>query len=84
VADGKGRPGHVTLVFIYLLGRTDSKGRNVIDMWADKRSTSRLGSAVLSDSGVARGRVMPSKASASPQANSSHFESFRVPKFGRR
>ena len=36
------------MVFTYLLGRTDSEGRNVIDMWADKRSTSRLQSSVLS------------------------------------
>jgi len=36
------------MVFTYLLGRTDSEGRNVIEMWADKRSTSRVQSAVLS------------------------------------
>jgi len=36
------------MVFTYLLGRTDSEGRNVIEMWADKRSKSRLGSSVLS------------------------------------
>jgi hypothetical protein len=36
------------MVFTYLLGRTDAEGRNVIDMWADKRSTSRLQSSVLS------------------------------------
>jgi hypothetical protein len=36
------------MVFTYLLGRTDTEGRNVIEMWADKRSTSRFGSAVLS------------------------------------
>jgi uncharacterized protein DUF5135 len=36
------------MVFAYLLGRTDSDGRNVIDMWADTRSTSRLQSSVLS------------------------------------
>jgi hypothetical protein len=36
------------MVFTYLLGRTDSEGRNVIEMWADKRSTSRLQSSVLS------------------------------------
>jgi hypothetical protein len=36
------------MVFTYLLGRTDSEGRNVIEMWADTRSTSRLGSSVLS------------------------------------
>lgn len=36
------------MVFTYLLGRTDSEGRNVIEVWADKRSTSRLQSSVLS------------------------------------
>jgi Spirocyclase AveC-like len=36
------------MVFTYLLGRTDSEGRNVIDAWADKRSTTRLQSSVLS------------------------------------
>lgn len=36
------------MVFTYLLGRTDGQGRNVIDMWADKRSKSRGQSAVLS------------------------------------
>lgn len=36
------------MVFTYLLGRTDSEGRNVIEMWADRRSTSRLQSSVLS------------------------------------
>jgi hypothetical protein len=36
------------MVFTYLLGRTDSEGRNVIEMWAAKKSTSRLQSSVLS------------------------------------
>jgi succinate dehydrogenase/fumarate reductase cytochrome b subunit len=36
------------MVFTYLLGRTDAQGRNVIEMWADQRSTSRLKSSVLS------------------------------------
>jgi len=36
------------MVFTYLLGRTDSQGRNVIEMWADKMSTTRVQSAVLS------------------------------------
>ncbi|MBV9353690.1 MAG: spirocyclase AveC family protein, partial [Mycobacterium sp.] len=36
------------MVFTYLLGRTDSQRRNVIEMWAEKRSRSRLGSSVLS------------------------------------
>ncbi|ORW93906.1 hypothetical protein AWB92_12250 [Mycobacterium sp. IEC1808] len=36
------------MVFTYLLGRTDAEGRNVIEMWADKRSKTRLQSSVLS------------------------------------
>ena len=36
------------MVFTYLLGRTDSEGRNVVEAWADKRSTSRLQSSILS------------------------------------
>jgi hypothetical protein len=36
------------MVFTYLLGRTDAKGRNVIEMWADKVSVTRLQSALLS------------------------------------
>jgi isocitrate lyase len=36
------------MVFTYLLCRTDAEGRNVIDMWADKRSKSRLQSSALS------------------------------------
>jgi hypothetical protein len=36
------------MVFTYLLGRTDSQGRNVIEMWADKMSKSRLQSSLLS------------------------------------
>lgn len=36
------------MLFTYLLGRTDAEGRNVIDMWADKRSKSRGQSAALS------------------------------------
>ncbi|MBV9358427.1 MAG: spirocyclase AveC family protein, partial [Chloroflexi bacterium] len=36
------------MVFAYILGRTDPDGRTVIDMWADARSSSRLGSSVLS------------------------------------
>jgi hypothetical protein len=40
------------MVFTYLLGRTDSEGRNVIEMWADKRSTSRLQSSFLSIAAV--------------------------------
>ena len=36
------------MVLTYLLGRVDGQGRNVIEVWADKRSTSRVGSALLS------------------------------------
>jgi hypothetical protein len=36
------------MVFTYLLGRTDAQGRNVIEMWADKRSKTRRQAAVLS------------------------------------
>jgi hypothetical protein len=40
------------MVFTYLLGRTDSEGRNVIEVWADRRSTTRLQSSVLSVAAV--------------------------------
>lgn len=40
------------MVFTYLLGRTDAEGRNVIDMWADKRSKTRLQSSALSVAAV--------------------------------
>jgi Spirocyclase AveC-like len=36
------------MVFTYLLGRTDSEGRNIVETWADKRTTSRVQSSVLS------------------------------------
>jgi hypothetical protein len=36
------------MVFTYLLGRVDSQGRNVIEMWSDKLSKTKLQSAVLS------------------------------------
>ena len=36
------------MVFTYLLGRTNAAGRNVIEMWADKKSTTRLQSSLLS------------------------------------
>jgi hypothetical protein len=36
------------MVFTYLLGRTDSAGRTPIEVWADSRSRSRLGSSLLS------------------------------------
>jgi len=40
------------MVFTYLLGRTDSEGRTVIDIWADARSANRFRSALLSVAGV--------------------------------
>jgi len=36
------------MVFTYLLGRTDSLGRSLIDVWADSRTKSRLRSSLLS------------------------------------
>ena len=36
------------MVFTYLLGRTDSQGRTVVEAWADARSKSRLRSSLLS------------------------------------
>ena len=36
------------MVFTYLLGRTDAQRRNVIEMWADRRSKTRLQASVLS------------------------------------
>jgi hypothetical protein len=36
------------MVFTYLLGRTDSLGRTPIEVWADSKSRSRLGSSFLS------------------------------------
>lgn len=44
--------GVQVMVFTYILGRTDPEGRTVVDMWADSRSTTRLGSSVLSVVGV--------------------------------
>ena len=35
-------------VFSYILGRTDSQGRTLIEMWADSKSKSRLRSSLLS------------------------------------
>ena len=40
------------MVFTYLLGRTDSRGRTPIEVWADSRSRSRLGSSLLSIAAV--------------------------------
>jgi hypothetical protein len=36
------------MVFTYLLGRTDPLGRTILDVWADSRSKSRLGSSLRS------------------------------------
>jgi Spirocyclase AveC-like len=40
------------MVFTYLLGRTDPEGRNVIEIWAAKRSPGRLQSTLLSIAAV--------------------------------
>jgi succinate dehydrogenase/fumarate reductase cytochrome b subunit len=36
------------MAFTYILGRTDSRGRSLIEVWADSRARSRLGSCLLS------------------------------------
>jgi len=36
------------MVFTYILGRTDSQGRTLIEVWADSKSRSRLRSSLLS------------------------------------
>jgi succinate dehydrogenase/fumarate reductase cytochrome b subunit len=36
------------MVFTYLLGRTDSQGRNVVEMWSDRVSKTRGQSAIVS------------------------------------
>lgn len=36
------------MVFTYLLGRTDSQGRSIVEMWADSRTKSRIRSSALS------------------------------------
>lgn len=40
------------MVFTYLLGRVDQHGRNVIEVWSDKRSSSKVGSSLLSIAAV--------------------------------
>ena len=40
--------GIQVMVVTYLLGRTDAQGRTIIDAWADTRTTTRRGSALLS------------------------------------
>lgn len=36
------------MVFTYLLGRTDSTGRSLVEIWSDSRTRSRLRSSILS------------------------------------
>jgi hypothetical protein len=40
------------MVFAYLLGRTDSQGRSLIEVWADSKTKSRLRSSLLSIAAV--------------------------------
>jgi hypothetical protein len=40
--------GVQVMVFAYLLGRTDSLGRSLVEAWSDERAKSRLGAAALS------------------------------------
>jgi hypothetical protein len=40
--------GVQVMVFTYLLGRTDSQGRTIVDVWADSKTKRRLTSALLS------------------------------------
>jgi hypothetical protein len=40
------------MVFTYLLGRTDPLGRTLVEVWADARSKSRLGSSIRSIAAV--------------------------------
>ena len=40
--------GITVMVFAYLLGRTDSEGRNVVESWSDRISDTKLQSALLS------------------------------------
>ncbi|MCV7055165.1 spirocyclase AveC family protein [Mycolicibacterium gilvum] len=40
------------MVFTYLLGRVDEEGRNVIEVWSDRRSSSKIGSSLLSIAAV--------------------------------
>jgi hypothetical protein len=41
------------MTFTYLLGRTDTEGRNVISAWAERITASRVRSAALSIAGIA-------------------------------
>lgn len=40
------------MVFTYILGRTDSTGRSLVEVWADSRSKGRLGSSLRSIAAV--------------------------------
>jgi hypothetical protein len=40
------------MIFTYILGRTDSQGRTLIEVWADSKAKGRLGSSVLSIAAV--------------------------------
>ena len=40
------------MVFAYLLGRTDSQGRSIIEVWANSKTKSRLRSSLLSIAAV--------------------------------
>jgi hypothetical protein len=40
------------MVFAYLLGRTNSQGRSLIEVWADSKTKSRLCSSLLSIAAV--------------------------------
>jgi hypothetical protein len=40
------------MVFAYLLGRTDSLGRSLVEAWADSKAKTRLGSSALSIAAV--------------------------------
>jgi hypothetical protein len=44
--------GVMMMVFSYLIGRTDSGGRTVIDMWADRTTPNRRLSTALSIAAV--------------------------------
>jgi len=40
------------MVFTYILGRTDSVGRSLIETWADSKAKSRSGSSLVSIAAV--------------------------------
>jgi hypothetical protein len=40
------------MVFAYILGRTDSEGRNLVEAWADSKTTTRLRSSALNVAAV--------------------------------